>query len=724
MMALSWWQHALPRWFAGRKRPPGRPVLAFELLETRTVPSVVFGSSSGRVPEDLGGPVINSAHVELIFWGNGWNTGSGPALRSQVQDAVDSIVTGPYLTLLAQYRSSIHPGTRVGSVTITSSTPPNPFSNAAVISFLQVHISNGTLPSPASDSQLLYMVIPQPGIAAGNIGGEHSSALAGATRFHYGWTINNGSLSTITTIFSHELAEAVSDPEVNVHTAIVVPSTNDELGDGDAQQFTYRLNGVTVQALLSQRDRAYAVATGQAQNFIVNPNRVLIVNGDQLADHDDTVTVDLVGGGVSVTLNGETAQFGGGVVASVVINTGTGNDTVDVERNGVPVTVNFGHGTHTLSIAPTTQNLNNILGNVTVTGLTAADSLTINDQGNTALRRYTLTATTFTRSAGGVITFNSAPGQLVINGGTSADTYQISDTPAAGTTVINAGNGGNSIQVQGSGGPLTINTGTGDTVTLGSASNTLDPVGVVTVHDAVGTSAVVVDDSGFGSAEDYLVTSTTVTVGRSASFGLTYDGIAALTLNGGQGGATFDLDSTAAATVVHGGAGVNCFHVSPLTQYLAGSLAGPLTLTGSGADVLDFFDANDPNAEVFHFDDTPSSLTLGSTGATVATFTGMGSVYVVTNGFSTPDDASGTVIFDPDGGPPCSAAGGSNSGVSPSASGQAFVGRPSLAVRTAWEGRPTPVESQWARRAAADRPAAAEPMDPVRALDLVLTNWR
>ncbi len=717
-MMVSFWQQALHRWFAARQRPRSRQRLALELLETRTVPSVVFGNNLDRVPEDLGGPVINSAHVELIFWGNGWNSGGGPALRSQVQDAVDSIVTGPYLTLLAQYRSSIHPGTRVGSVTITTSTPPNPFSNAAVISLLQVNISNGTLPAPGSDSQLLYMVIPQPGIMAGNIGGEHTSALVSGTRFHYGWTINNSNLSTITSIFSHELAEAVSDPEVNVHTAIVVPSTNDELGDGDAQQFTYRLNGVTVQALLSERDRGYAVATGQAQNFIVNQNRVLTVNGDQLADHDDMIALDLIGNGVTVTLNGETAQFSAGAVASVVVNTGTGNDTVNVERTGVPVTVNLGRGTHTVTIAPAAQNLNNIAGNVTVTGLTAADSLTINDQANTLVRRYTLTATQFTRTGGGIITFNSAPGQLVINGGSNADSYQITGTPGAGTTVVNAGNGGNSVRVQGSGGPLTINIGAGDTVTLGSASNTLDPVGAVTVHDTVGTSAVLVDDSGFGAAEDYLVTSTDVTVSRSASFGLTYDGIGSLTLNGGQGGATFDLDSTAAATAVHGGAGVNFFHVSPLTQNLAGSLAAPLTLTGSGADVLEFFDANDPNAEVFHFDDTPSNLTLDGTGTTVATFTGMGAVYVVTNGFSTADDASGIVVFDPDGGPPGSAVGGSGSGALPS-------NVPALPPSgTVLPPRPSPVATRWAGRAVRHRPATAEPLDPVRALDLVLSDWR
>jgi hypothetical protein len=100
------------------------------------------------------------------------------------------------------------------------------------------------------------------------------------------------------------------------------------------------------------------------------------------------------------------------------------------------------------------------------------------------------------------------------------------------------------------------------------------------------------------------------------------------------------------------GSGGNIFRISPFTQYLAASIVGPLTLNGGGSDILELFDANDPNSETFTLDPAPMSLTLGSTGSTIADFYGMGGgVYVVTNGFSTPNDQSGTVIFDPSGGP-------------------------------------------------------------------------
>jgi hypothetical protein len=156
-----------------------------------------------------------------------------------------------------------------------------------------------------------------------------------------------------------------------------------------------------------------------------------------------------------------------------------------------------------------------------------------------------------------------------------------------------------------------------------------------------------VDDSGYGGNEDYVVTNATVTIGRSPDFSVTYNGIGALTLNGGSGSDIFDLDSTAVGTTVNAGPGGNIFHVSPFTQYLAASIIGPLTLNGGGADILEFFDANDPNSETFSFDPVPMSLTLGSTGTDITDFFGMGGgIYVQTNGFSTPDDQSGTVIFD------------------------------------------------------------------------------
>jgi len=89
---------------------------------------------------------------------------------------------------------------------------------------------------------------------------------------------------------------------------------------------------------------------------------------------------------------------------------------------------------------------------------------------------------------------------------------------------------------------------------------------------------------------------------------------------------------------------------------VAKSLAEYCTLTlngsGSGLDILDFFDQNNPNAETYNFDAVPSNLTLMTVPVSI-NFNGFAgtSVYLETNGFSTVNDASGQVNVDVP--PPC-----------------------------------------------------------------------
>jgi hypothetical protein len=874
-----------------RQRPSRRRCLPrLELLEDRTVPSVLYSSSGSRHVQYGGGPIIHNADVDLIFWGAGWNSTSGSAFRTQVQNNIDTLLASPFMSGLSQY-GGIGQATRTRSDTIATTSPASVFSNTSVQNMLSTNINNNTLPSPASDSQLLYMVIPQPGSTAGSVLGEHSTAVA-ISRYHYGWTINNSNMDTITNVFSHELAEAVTDSEVNVHNGYWVPTTNDEIGDGEAQNYTYRLNGILVQSTLSEATHSYDVYTGQTQNLIVSSTHVLTVNGDQLADHNDNITIDKAASssGVVVTVNGEQYSFEPGSISSVVVNPGTGDDTINIEHtvSGVPVTVNLGNGNDTVNISPTLNNLSNILGNVTIHAGSGADTvnvddqstnsnqtftmgantvtrtgsalisygpgiqfvninggngsktynitgtetngvttlntgdgndtvnvqattgvlninegngndtvnisssahnlntiqgavniaggagnevlvvsdqsnssnltytmtatslsrpgaaainyvlmtsvtlnggtgsdtynvngtgglnfttlntgsgpsvvnviattsgapltinegvgtdtvnispsaqdldniqgavtvngsiglnfLTINDQNNGTAQTYTMTATSVARTGAATITFGNEMKFVTLSGSSGADTYSITGAGGLFSTTLNDGVGNNTVNVQAtSGSALIVNTGLYDTIYLGSAGNTLDPIGAVTVNDATGTSVVAVEDFGFAGTEGYTITSTTLTIGRSAGFSLTYSGIAALYLNTGAGSDLFAIDSTSAATIINAGSGGNIFRVSPFTQALAASMVGPLTLNGGGADILEFFDASDPSAETFNFDSVPASLTLGSTGSTICNFSGMGTVYVMTNGSSLANDQSGTVIFDPAGGRP------------------------------------------------------------------------
>jgi hypothetical protein len=75
-------------------------------------------------------------------------------------------------------------------------------------------------------------------------------------------------------------------------------------------------------------------------------------------------------------------------------------------------------------------------------------------------------------------------------------------------------------------------------------------------------------------------------------------------------------------------------------------LAGALNLVGSGPDTLVLWDRANPDTETYTFDDSPSTLALASVPAFATSWSGMATVYLETNGMSTVDDPSRTVLVD------------------------------------------------------------------------------
>jgi hypothetical protein len=480
------------RQFLNRRRPR-RPMnfrvqLRVEGLEERTVPSILYGTDPMLTTvSDGGGPVINNAHVDLIFWGTGWGTASGSALRTNMQSAVDSILSGPYTSSLSQYRPSIGSGYRAVTHNITSSSPPSVFSNADVNSMLKANIASGALPSPDSDSQLLYMVITQPGSSAGSAGGLHTyiDYGPGHNRAHYGWTINNGYLDTLTYFFSHETAEAVTDPE---GSAIQVnprnPSSWNEICDGDAQHYSYRLDGYRVQAYWSQLDHRYVVPTGQVQNFFVSawPNLQLTVVGDQLSSTTDTIIVDLNSfRGVRVTLNGEVAQFEPNAIGAVNIFSGGGNDKILVWATTAssPVSITSS-GNATVNIGNLNRLVQDIQGQVTIQNPPSYTTVNVIDSGDPYSRTVTLDSIALSDSTH--IDNKAVYGQITFSGSAPIQ-YKFADTSSV---TVQTGLGGATVNVLSTGVATTL-IGNGyysDVVNVGNSYNGVQSIqGTLTVRN-------------------------------------------------------------------------------------------------------------------------------------------------------------------------------------------------------------------------------------------------
>jgi hypothetical protein len=449
-----------------RARRKVRFPLFLELLETRTVPTVLWSSAGSLSVVDQGGPVIAHVDVGLVFWGAAWSRSQ--ALMDNLTNSVREIMRSPYLSGLSQYRG-VGNGQLLRTDLITSTSPAAHTTLSQFATLVKTNLDHGTLPvTPDMDSQILYVVIPQPGTTdpAENLLGAHATDVSSFGRFHFECTFNNSNLDNLTFAFSHELTESVTDPEVNFRNAFIVNNFS-EICDGEAPNYSYRLNGVLVQSSLSEKDLAYAIYDGNTQNLALTRSQALTVNDDQLANVDDTITVDSYKATLngtafeseSVTLNGETFAFDSGTVSSITVTTGSGDDTVNIEASGagVPVTVNLGSGRDTVNLTPTDRNLFDLWSKVTINGSAGADS-TLNIFDQLGVNRlfdvhpndinYTLTSTTLARQVDGTGMITVAYrnlANLAINTSNGTDRITVQSTPTGTAVAINGGSSTNTL---------------------------------------------------------------------------------------------------------------------------------------------------------------------------------------------------------------------------------------------------------------------------------------
>lgn len=223
---------------------------------------------------DNGGAVISIPRVQLIFWGSSWTDNPAPTpSAADITGSITELLSSGYMTGLQQYRN-IGLGYLLGSVTVSTSSPPNNFADSDVSGLVSSLISGGTIPDLDATNQTLYMVIMPQGVNSASAGiiGEHTYYNDSSNRrVHFGWVTNDGTLSGVTTIFSHELVESCTDPE---GTAILgTPGTCSgggwcEIGDV-CQGTDGTVSGVSVQSYWSQKDSQCMVFDFPSASFPV-----------------------------------------------------------------------------------------------------------------------------------------------------------------------------------------------------------------------------------------------------------------------------------------------------------------------------------------------------------------------------------------------------------------------------------------------------------------------
>ena len=338
---------------AAKKKARQSVQLNLEVLEDRTVPTVVINPNFGPETPVNGSPTVmtNSPTVDLIFWGANW--ASNPAdvtFKNQIITAYQNILSSNFLQVTKEYGTT---GSAVygSSYVDSASSPPVGYDDSGSTSgalgqaALQAEIANvintpgSGIAGPAGNNILtapIYLVFAQPDVSAG-AGNSATNGGYNVPGTYSGKAINMVAIGTSGSVLdfvsgtgSHELAERMTDPKEDGSGTVFNPPSlptpapspfpsgpgNYQVGDGEAEGQTYNhrlsANGTAVQFIYSAQTKSLAgvagtwvYADGNSQTLYLTPNWTdgtnsdstftgnwnLTINGDQLAIKNDSITL-------------------------------------------------------------------------------------------------------------------------------------------------------------------------------------------------------------------------------------------------------------------------------------------------------------------------------------------------------------------------------------------------------------------------------------------------
>jgi hypothetical protein len=275
----------LLRWYAPRplrgatSRRPVASRLRLEALEDRQVPTVTYH----------GGPLLPHVEAQALYLGNSWSTSPTP---TTLEGFLTYVTNSPYMTALTNAGYGVGAGSRTPGP-VDGSALTSTITDAFIQSRIASDVASGLLAAP--DANRLYIVYVQPDVAV-NLGrgqgstqqgilGYHGAFVSNGATLRYavvaypGGTVGNTSLGTapvdqLTAITSHELAEAVTDPDVTLgHVGWYDDNRNGEIGDitQNNPNALVRLNGWLVQQVANQNDGLLVLNGGTINPTPINP---------------------------------------------------------------------------------------------------------------------------------------------------------------------------------------------------------------------------------------------------------------------------------------------------------------------------------------------------------------------------------------------------------------------------------------------------------------------
>lgn len=322
-------------------------------LEARTLLTVTYH----------GGALMPNVQTQAIYLGSDWqSTSTLQTQTGQFDQFLSTLVSGAYMDMLTNAGYNVGRGTSSAGVINTTTLNKNTgVTDAAIQRQVQSMITAGQVQAP--NSNRLYVVFVEPGVVVkdgtdtsansflgyhGAFAGRTASGASADIRYAvlpYPGGVNptpasqgfNNAFEELTVVTSHEVTEAVTDPDVNYKT---LGWYDDQLNGeiSDLTDLTATLNGYLVQQAVDKNDRPIAPA----------------------ATSSPTVSIRAVDASAAETATGVTANGGsfqisrtGATTAALTVTlTISGTATNGTDYNSIATTVTIPAGA-----ASTTVNL-------------------------------------------------------------------------------------------------------------------------------------------------------------------------------------------------------------------------------------------------------------------------------------------------------------------------------------------------------------------------------
>jgi len=426
-----------------------------EPLEIRRMLTVTFTPQYGIQATSNGGTVrTGTVPVELIFLGGSTGFGfDGSVTEPQIITAVNKILASSYLTGLSEYGTTS--SASLDQTYDSNFNLTNGFSTSNLQSCVEdaLNDGNGTLPEvddPSNDAIYFVFTPSTVNSSQSNAIGYHTYGSTGGfldpDNASFGWissfqvfdtnrNINLDPIDSISSIFSHELAETLSNPQTTGGVTTVPTAAFQaafatsfyqnpgEVADNEAQLYIGYEGDVAVQSLWSQSQNLFVIPGGTNQSFPLHGTS-LIITGDQLGPtpQNDNLTISNIGGGIRVKLNSDTVDYGPGAVTDIEVKllTGSNNVTIQSLPAGVTVNIDGAGGTTTLT-------------------------------GNTSPNTWHVTGTNF-GNLNGVVNFTNIG---TLTGGPGADNFDFFDGGSLFGSIDGAG-GANTLDYSSASGPVGV----------------------------------------------------------------------------------------------------------------------------------------------------------------------------------------------------------------------------------------------------------------------------